>query len=80
MLQRATAGQFFKGDLEFAMDRVLWPRRKLKSVRIRVATVRPHRAASIAERTARVPRIVRRLRATAGMRECAAGETVGATG
>jgi hypothetical protein len=46
----------------------VWPRRKLKSVRIRAAIVRPHQAVSIAERTARVPRIVRPSRATAGMR------------
>jgi hypothetical protein len=45
----------------------LWPRRKLKSVRIRVAIVRRRRATSIAVRTARVPRIVRLSRATAAM-------------
>src|SRR6266849_10812934 len=47
---------------------VLWPRKKLKSVRIRVAIVRRRRAASIAERTARVLPTGRLSRATAGMR------------
>src|SRR5713226_575385 len=50
---------------------VLWPRKKLKSVRIRVAIVRRRRAASIAERTARVLPTGRRSRATAGMRSVA---------
>ena len=47
--------------------------KKIESVRIRVAIVRPHRAASIAERIARVPRIVRLSRATAVMRNVPPG-------
>ena len=47
------------------------PRRKLKSVRIRVAVVRRRRAVSIAERTARVLRAGHRSRATAVMRSVA---------
>ena len=42
--------------------------KKIKSVRIRAVIVRRRREASIAERTARAPRIVRLSRATAGMR------------
>src|SRR5438477_10709662 len=45
----------------------LWQKRKLKSASIRDAIVRRRRAASIAERTARVLRTGRRSRATAGI-------------
>jgi hypothetical protein len=43
---------------------VLWPRRKLKSARIRVATARQRRAASIAAHIVKGLRAGRRLRAT----------------
>jgi len=46
----------------------VWLKSKFKNVHIRVATVRRHRAASIAERTVRAPRTVRLSRAAAGMR------------
>jgi hypothetical protein len=46
----------------------LWPRRKLKSARIRGATVRRRRAPNIAALIVNALRVGRQSRATAGMR------------